>query len=104
MSEDNLSDENNDENKETNQIIKLNKMEEFRFEVDFKKKCTIKLLKGTAEVFGFEIGVNVVNTFSGSKNAVFTYEGCEIEVNFLKKIKTKRLMGIIKMNMWPLKL
>jgi hypothetical protein len=64
--------------------VKLKKLEEFRFEVDFNKYCNVKLINGTAEVFGNNIELFNTNTFTGSKNSLFTWEGCEFEVFFLK--------------------
>lgn len=53
---------------------------EFRFEVEFNTKASIKLLKGTAEIFGTELAVGVVYTFSGRKAAVYTWHGCTLQV------------------------
>ncbi|KAJ8658142.1 hypothetical protein O0I10_006149 [Lichtheimia ornata] len=55
---------------------------EFRFEVEFNKKVQIKLLKGTAEIFGTEIAVGVSYTFTGRKVAVYTWHGCALEISF----------------------
>ncbi|KAF4555445.1 mRNA cleavage and polyadenylation factor clp1-like protein [Elsinoe fawcettii] len=53
---------------------------ELRFEVGFNKVFKIRLLKGTAEIFGTELAPNAIYTFSGLKAAVFTWEGCQLEV------------------------
>ncbi|KAI8076436.1 Pre-mRNA cleavage complex II protein Clp1-domain-containing protein [Gilbertella persicaria] len=53
---------------------------EFRFEVEFNTKAQIKLVKGTAEIFGTELAVGVVYTFTGRKAAVYTWHGCTLEV------------------------
>ncbi|KAI9262876.1 Pre-mRNA cleavage complex II protein Clp1-domain-containing protein [Helicostylum pulchrum] len=53
---------------------------EFRFEVEFNTKVSIKLQKGTAEIFGTELAVGVTYTFSGRKAAVYTWHGCTLEV------------------------
>lgn len=53
---------------------------ELRFEVGFDKLYKIKLLSGFAEVFGTELATNVVNTFSGVKAAIFTWQGCSLEL------------------------
>ena len=54
---------------------------EFRFEVDWKEKITVKLVDGKAEIFGSELCQGVEYGFyGGSKLAVFTYHGCILEV------------------------
>ncbi|KAI7847551.1 Pre-mRNA cleavage complex II protein Clp1-domain-containing protein [Circinella umbellata] len=60
--------------------IELDSDHEFRFEVEFNKKVTIKLLKGTAEVFGTELAIGVTYTFTGRKAAVYTWHGCSLEI------------------------
>ncbi|KAI9489141.1 Pre-mRNA cleavage complex II protein Clp1-domain-containing protein [Zychaea mexicana] len=62
--------------------IELDSEHEFRFEVEFNKKVTLKLLKGTAEVFGTELAINVTYTFTGRKAAVYTWHGCTLEISF----------------------
>lgn len=62
------------------EIYQLKKEEELRFEVDYKSLCKVKLMKGTAEVFGTELGSNYIYKITGQKLAIFTYEGCEIEI------------------------
>jgi polyribonucleotide 5'-hydroxyl-kinase len=53
---------------------------EFRFESSFAKPVHLKLLSGTAEIFGTELAPSVEYTFSGTKAAVFTWEGCQLEI------------------------
>ncbi|PNS18645.1 hypothetical protein CAC42_5184 [Sphaceloma murrayae] len=53
---------------------------ELRLEVAFNKIFKIKLINGTAEIFGTELAPNVTYTLSGTKAAVFTWEGCQLEV------------------------
>ncbi|KAI7897765.1 Pre-mRNA cleavage complex II protein Clp1-domain-containing protein [Cokeromyces recurvatus] len=53
---------------------------EFRFEVNFNNKVQIKLIKGTAEIFGTELASGIVYNFSGRKVAVYTWHGCTLEV------------------------
>ncbi|CDH48990.1 polyribonucleotide 5-hydroxyl-kinase clp1 [Lichtheimia corymbifera JMRC:FSU:9682] len=60
--------------------VDLESDHEFRFEVEFNKKVQIKLLKGTAEIFGTEIAVGVSYTFTGRKVAVYTWHGCALEI------------------------
>eukprot|EP01080_Neovahlkampfia_damariscottae_P007734 gene7734-12204_t len=61
--------------------FKIEKEEELRFEVEHKMKCQIKLIKGKAEIFGTEIGLNHTYTISGTKLAIFTWEGAEINLS-----------------------
>ncbi|OAD70147.1 hypothetical protein PHYBLDRAFT_126526 [Phycomyces blakesleeanus NRRL 1555(-)] len=68
------------EEAQSTRTIDLDPDHEFRFEVDFNVKVQIKLLKGTAEIFGTELAMNVPYTFSGRKAAVYTWHGCKIEV------------------------
>ncbi|KAL8690779.1 MAG: hypothetical protein Q9218_003853 [Villophora microphyllina] len=53
---------------------------EWRFEVAFEAKIEIKLLVGTAEIFGTELAQKQTYTFSGTKAAIYTWHGCTIEV------------------------
>ncbi|KAI8060129.1 Pre-mRNA cleavage complex II protein Clp1-domain-containing protein [Gongronella butleri] len=60
--------------------IDLEPDSEFRFEVDFEAKASIKLVKGTAEIFGTELAQGVEYTFSGRKAAIYTWHGCTLDV------------------------
>ncbi|KAI8089895.1 Pre-mRNA cleavage complex II protein Clp1-domain-containing protein [Halteromyces radiatus] len=60
-------------------VIDLEPDSEFRFEVDFKTQIQIKILKGTAEIFGTELAEGVEYSFSGRKAAVYTWHGCSLE-------------------------
>lgn len=53
---------------------------EWRFEVAFGQQYSIKLESGLAELFGVELALKQVYTFSGFKGAVFTWTGCQLEV------------------------
>ncbi|ORX91606.1 Clp1-domain-containing protein, partial [Basidiobolus meristosporus CBS 931.73] len=59
---------------------KLDPEHEFRFEVDYKDKISIKLLSGTAEIFGTELIVGREYEFCGKKLALFTWHGCTFEL------------------------
>ncbi|RGB29078.1 Pre-mRNA cleavage complex II protein Clp1-domain-containing protein [Rhizophagus diaphanus] len=59
---------------------KLEPEHEFRFEVDFGTTVNLKLISGTAEIFGTEIGIGHEYEFSGRKIALFTWHGCTIEI------------------------
>ncbi|KAG0325485.1 Cleavage polyadenylation factor subunit clp1 [Dissophora globulifera] len=58
----------------------LDEENELRIEVEFDVKVKLRLVTGTAEVFGTELGQNVDYEFSGRKIAVFTWHGCKILV------------------------
>lgn len=53
---------------------------ELRFEVGTNKQYHIRLLRGTAEIFGTELAPSNTHTFSGTKGAVFTWHGCALEL------------------------
>lgn len=53
---------------------------EWRFEVAFGQQYSIKLESGLAELFGVELALKQVYTFSGIKGAVFTWTGCQLEL------------------------
>ncbi|KAK3822824.1 MAG: Pre-mRNA cleavage complex II protein Clp1-domain-containing protein [Benniella sp.] len=58
----------------------LEEENELRIEVDFGTKVKLRLVTGTAEVFGTELGQNIDYEFSGRKIAVFTWHGCKLQV------------------------
>ena len=58
----------------------LSKNTEWRFEVGFEESVEVKLLSGTAELFGTELALNQTYTFRGCKSAIYTWHGCRIEV------------------------
>ncbi|KAL4784974.1 hypothetical protein BJX76DRAFT_325951 [Aspergillus varians] len=60
--------------------IKLSPGSEWRFEVAFETTVRVKLLTGTAELFGTEIAPSQNYTFSGTKAAIYTWHGCTLEV------------------------
>ncbi|KAJ9644516.1 Cleavage polyadenylation factor subunit clp1 [Coniosporium apollinis] len=55
---------------------------EYRFEVSFRSSLRIKLLTGTAELFGTELAASShqAYTFSGTKAAIYTWDGCTLEL------------------------
>ncbi|KAG9965194.1 mRNA cleavage and polyadenylation factor IA/II complex, partial [Aureobasidium melanogenum] len=53
---------------------------ELRFEVAVAKSYRIRLVRGTAEIFGSELAPSTTYTFSGTKGAVFTWHGCTLEL------------------------
>lgn len=53
---------------------------EWRFEVNFQQSYTIRVVTGHAELFGVELAPNQTYTFSGFKGAIFTWQGCKLEL------------------------
>jgi polyribonucleotide 5'-hydroxyl-kinase len=53
---------------------------EWRFEVPFNTKVTVRLLEGTAEKDGIELFKNNTYAFSGVKTKLVTWHGCVLEV------------------------
>ncbi|KAK0259640.1 Cleavage polyadenylation factor subunit clp1 [Friedmanniomyces endolithicus] len=53
---------------------------EWRFEAAFSQQYTIRVLHGHAELFGVELANNQTYNLSGCKGAVFTWQGCQLEV------------------------
>ncbi|KAI8866107.1 hypothetical protein GQ42DRAFT_128665 [Ramicandelaber brevisporus] len=59
----------------------LGPRQEFRIEVAHGRSLTLTIARGTAEVFGSELPLNVEHTFTdGQKLAVFTWTGCHLRV------------------------
>ncbi|OCK83425.1 Clp1-domain-containing protein [Lepidopterella palustris CBS 459.81] len=56
---------------------------EYRFEVPFSQTLRIKLLSGTAELFGTELAPHSKDpySFSGTKGAIYTWHGCVLELS-----------------------
>ncbi|PGH04621.1 mRNA cleavage and polyadenylation factor Clp1 [Blastomyces parvus] len=54
---------------------------EWRFEVAYGRTVRVKLLAGTAELFGTELAASQTYTFSGTKAAIYTWHGCTLEVS-----------------------
>lgn len=61
-------------------IESLQPQSEWRFEVGFSQKYNIKLESGNAEMFGVELAPKQTYTFSGCKGAIFTWQGCQLEI------------------------
>ncbi|OQV06926.1 hypothetical protein CLAIMM_11431 [Cladophialophora immunda] len=54
---------------------------EWRFEVAVGKYVQVKLLSGTAELFGTELVIGNTYTFTGTKAAIYTWNGCQFQVS-----------------------
>ncbi|KAL9128688.1 MAG: hypothetical protein Q9217_002681 [Psora testacea] len=61
-------------------VYELKEGAEWRFEVSFSSKVEVKLLSGTAELFGTELAIKQPYIFCGTKAAIYTWHGCRIEV------------------------
>ncbi|KAL4887566.1 hypothetical protein BJY04DRAFT_176214 [Aspergillus karnatakaensis] len=61
--------------------ISLTPGSEWRFEVAHGTTVRVKLLTGTAELFGTELAPSQIYTFSGTKAAIYTWHGCTLEVS-----------------------
>lgn len=53
---------------------------EYRFEVPFSRTVRIKVVTGNAELFGSELAQNRQYNFTGIKAAIYTYQGCTLEI------------------------
>ncbi|KAG4027697.1 hypothetical protein MFRU_028g01190 [Monilinia fructicola] len=53
---------------------------EWRFEVAIGSSVEVKVLSGTAEIFGTELALNHTYTFHGTKSSIYTWHGCRLEV------------------------
>ncbi|KAH7355166.1 Pre-mRNA cleavage complex II protein Clp1-domain-containing protein [Rhexocercosporidium sp. MPI-PUGE-AT-0058] len=60
-------------------VHELQQNSEWRFEVAIGQTIDVKILSGTAEIFGTELAVNHIYTFRGIKASIFTWHGCQIE-------------------------
>ena len=54
---------------------------EWRFEVNFQQRYSIRVISGYAELFGVELVPNQTYSFSGCKGALFTWQGCQLEIS-----------------------
>ncbi|KAJ5654101.1 hypothetical protein N7490_001104 [Penicillium lividum] len=73
--------------------IALNPGSEWRFEVSFGHIVKVKLLNGTAELFGTELAESQTYTFTGTKAAIFTWHGCELEISAGETVTTTTVDG-----------
>ncbi|CZS89296.1 probable Protein clp1 [Rhynchosporium agropyri] len=60
-------------------VHELQQNSEWRFEVAVGQTIDVKILSGTAEIFGTELALNHIYTFRGIKASIFTWHGCQIE-------------------------
>lgn len=78
----------------------LEKETELRFEVeagDGSEQVELELVTGLAEVFGSELNRNKKYTFGpGSKIAVFTWQGCTVNLYGKPEVSTMEKLVILK--------
>lgn len=60
---------------------------EWRFEVAFGSSIDVKLVRGTAEIFGTELSPGHKYTFTGTKSAVYTWGGCVLEISGIPSVE-----------------
>jgi polyribonucleotide 5'-hydroxyl-kinase len=68
-------------------LYDLAKENELRIEIDENESISLRLIAGTAEIFGTEIAQDHVYKFAFTNVAVFTWHGCKIEVTLNKSKK-----------------
>jgi polyribonucleotide 5'-hydroxyl-kinase len=61
------------------QKIDLQGGSEWRFEVPVEKELKLKLIEGTAEIFGRELAIGEEHVFVGQKAAIYSWHGCTVE-------------------------
>ncbi|KAK9468603.1 Pre-mRNA cleavage complex II protein Clp1-domain-containing protein [Lipomyces arxii] len=59
--------------------IDLEPEREWRFEVGLDSTVTVEILQGTAEIFGTEIVIGRVYSFTAAKLSIYTWHGCKFE-------------------------
>lgn len=65
----------------------LEKEQELRFEVSSESKVYLTLQSGTAEIFGIELPKEKPVEFCDTKLAVFTWKGCELELQGITELE-----------------
>ncbi|PCH01577.1 Pre-mRNA cleavage complex II Clp1 [Penicillium occitanis (nom. inval.)] len=68
--------------------VNLRAGSEWRFEIAFGATVRVKLLTGTAELFGTELAPLQTYTFSGTKAAIYTWHGCTLEITAGETVNT----------------
>jgi polyribonucleotide 5'-hydroxyl-kinase len=80
----------------TSRTVTLGPQSEWRFHTPFiaTPPLTLKLLTGTAEIFGTELAPATTYTFRGTNAALFTWHGCQIEVAGEGETEAGRVVGV----------
>jgi polyribonucleotide 5'-hydroxyl-kinase len=62
--------------------VTLSALQELRLELDKGEAVTVRLLSGTAEVFGLELVLHADYPFGDeAKVAIFSWRGCDLEIS-----------------------
>lgn len=70
----------------TPRVVQVPPLHELRIELEKGESCSIKLLGGTAEIFGFELLPGFENPLAEEcKAAIFTWTGCDLEISLWLK-------------------
>ncbi|KAM0191918.1 hypothetical protein ACHAPI_008636 [Fusarium lateritium] len=65
----------------TTRVVSLRPACEWRFQTSQASPVIVKLLAGTAEKDGVELGPKNAYTFAGIKSKILTWHGCELEID-----------------------
>lgn len=66
----------------TPRIVQVPPLHELRIELERGEACSVKLVAGTAEIFGFELVPGFENPLAEEcKAAIFTWTGCDLEIS-----------------------
>lgn len=72
-------------------MVQVPPLHELRIELEKGESCSIKLLGGTAEIFGFELSPGFENPLAEEcKAAIFTWTGCDLEISVLQDAELSR--------------
>jgi polyribonucleotide 5'-hydroxyl-kinase len=67
--------------------IELQAGREWRFEVASGSTIEAKLIRGSAEIFGTELPQGHKFTFTGTKSAIYTWNGCTLEISGIPAVE-----------------
>ena len=62
------------------ETVELRSGQEYRFEAEWEEPLRLRLVNGTAEIFGTELAVGVEYQFRGQKAALYTWKGCAFQI------------------------
>jgi polyribonucleotide 5'-hydroxyl-kinase len=61
------------------QTVEVTPKSEWRFEVALDQTISVKVIEGIAEIFGTELSNDIEYSFTGTKTAIYSLEGCKVE-------------------------
>lgn len=68
------------------EVIELRPGQEFRVEINLNSECVLRLLEGTAELFGTELSPSCSYSLLGPRKAgIYTWHGCKLQVDVADK-------------------